>query len=111
MKTLITFLALLSFQIMSAQDISGTISDNQGQGIFFVTVALYNAVDSTIVLAESTDDEGQFSLPNLKEGSYYITASMLGYADKSSSIFEIPYSTPPTLDLILDSDSQLLSTV
>jgi protocatechuate 3,4-dioxygenase beta subunit len=83
MKTIKLILAITAFSIassLSAQtngSIKGTIVDEKGKAMPFVTVGLYQ--DSTLVTAASTDDNGEFRLIKITPGKYYIRTSFLGY--------------------------------
>lgn len=104
----LTFLAL-ALQVTAQSSLQGTVTDDKNQPIFFATVALYNATDSTLVKAESTDENGNYILSDVKEGQYHITASMLSYADKTLGPFSLP--TSESFDFQLSTDANLLSTI
>lgn len=82
MKNLITLLLFSCFFISATSgqnQLSGTVVDGDHNGVFFSTVALYNQKDSSLVKAESTDDDGKFKLKGIKDGVYYMEATMIGY--------------------------------
>ncbi len=112
MKILLNLLGILLLlpSLYAQNSVSGRITDDKGEGIFFATVALYSASDSTIVLAESSDNEGYYLIKDLKDGEYYMVASMLGYADNTINTISIPGANA-SLDMTLSSDAALLSTI
>lgn len=107
---LIAFGLFLNLQLMAQNDIVIHVSDQTSDPIFFATVALYNAADSTLVSAESTDEDGKASFKSIKEGAYYITASMLSYKDSSEGNI-VMTDSKIELDMVLNADASLLETV
>ncbi len=112
MKQLLTttFFLLLCFLDTHAQDLSGKVFDKNNEGIFFANVVLYNAVDSSIVKAVSTDEGGAYSFKNIEDGNYYIEASMLSFTNERISNIQIPGYAGRT-NFILREDASLLETV
>ena len=114
MKTRLSFAIiglLFSFYSFSQNKLSGTVANNQGKGIFFATVALYNLSDSTVVKAESTDDDGKFTLKNIPDGKYYLDVSMLGFENGQVGEITMPQDDGKNYDLQLSEDAAILSTV
>ena len=62
---LYTCLFVLLSSVIFAQDIEGNVKDDKGTPVFYATVALYNAPDSTFHKAEFTDETGNFKFKNL----------------------------------------------
>ena len=97
--------------MLSAQNsIKGKVVDSKNNPIFFATVAAYNSADSTLVQAESTAEDGSFAINNLKDGDYYLTASMLSYTDQTIANLSVPGSEND-LNFQLGADANLLSTI
>jgi len=92
-----------------AQSIKGQIIDQSGDPIFYATAALYNATDSTMVSAESSDDDGYFSF-KADDGEYYLTMTMLGYADLTSNL-TVPATANENLVYTMSQDANLLTTI
>ena len=109
-----TFLFLLfcffTYSISAQNSLSGKITDGK-DGIFFATVALYNQADSTIAQAESTNEAGEFQMKNIKDGTYYLEATMLGFAAQQSTTLTFPKNNKEVIDLTLTQDSEMLSEV
>jgi len=111
MKNLITTsLLLLSSFISFSQNIIGKIVDDSEKGIYYATVALYIAADSTFQEAEFTDENGEFKFDNLNDGKYYLEINMLGYQDNLISDISIP-NQKENLVITLDTDANILSTI
>ena len=101
----------LSQPIFSQNQITGTITNSKGDGIFYATAALYRQVDSTVVKAETTNDAGRFILKDLPDGSYFLEVNMLGFLDQRVGEISFPKDNRKNFDLILDDEAQTLSTV
>lgn len=110
-KSLFAFvLSLITTLGVSQNTITGKVVDDQNKAIYFATVALYSQQDSSIVSAESTEENGYFELKNVKEGDYYLIASMLGYQESLESEITVP-NQELYFDLKLETDMNLLSTI
>jgi outer membrane receptor protein involved in Fe transport len=74
-----TFLMFLCLQL-SAQSasIKGQLQDEAAQPVGFANVALYNAMDSSLVKVETSDEAGVFNIQGLLAGTYYLEASFVG---------------------------------
>ena len=87
------FLLLVSSALLTsaveAQQITGTVKDEQGKGLEKTTVNLLNAKDSSIAKLAVTKDNGQYSFNEIKSGSYLIKVSYVGYTASYSKVFEV----------------------
>ncbi len=111
MRSILACLLLFFVSGLFGQNtMEGKVIDEKNQAIFFATVAIYNATDSTLVKAESTDDKGRYQITDLKDGSYFLITTMLSYADQSSGIFQLEGGNK-SLDFELLPDSNLLTTI
>jgi hypothetical protein len=113
MKKPIQFLALFLFlanPVFSQNSFSGKITDGKN-GIYFATVALHSQADSSIIDAESTDKNGSFKFNNIKDGTYFLEATMLGFSSRKSNVIKFPESIGQTFDLALSEDATILSEV
>ncbi len=107
---LILFCSIL-FQTVNGQNsFSGQVKDDQKKTVFFATVALYNQVDSSFSKSASSDDQGKFSIENIKDGPYYVEITMLGY-QKVTETLNFPNDNNKELDIQLKTDAAVLSTV
>ena len=92
MKKLFCLTLVLLFCIVSLQGqtytIKGIILDGQSQKpLFYASVGLLNAQDSTSVTGVSSDEHGRFEISNVKKGDYLFQASYIGYG-----LYRIPIS-------------------
>ena len=94
MKKFLSMLVLASFSFCGfAQNggkISGAIQSKEtGKNIESATIYLLKAVDSSLIKAAVTDKEGIFIFENVKDGTYLISATSVGYSKIYSGPFEI----------------------
>ncbi|PHS67339.1 MAG: TonB-dependent receptor [Flavobacterium sp.] len=66
--------------------IQGRIVDSDSQPISFVTVLVFEKAGSQALSGAISDDDGGFSISNLKEQDYYIEFSMIGFTTVSKTI-------------------------
>ncbi|MCC6723527.1 MAG: TonB-dependent receptor [Saprospiraceae bacterium] len=106
------FAFLFAAQQASAQNqISGTITNAKGDGVFYATIAVYKQADSTILKGEVSDANGKFSLKDIPDGQYFLEVSMLGFLDEKLSDISFPRDNRKNFDFQLDEEAQSLSTV
>ena len=86
------------------QEISGNVYDQEGTPLPFSNVILLNTRDSSFVDGTVTDTKGYFSLSTVKERSYLLQVSSIGYntkilpIDDYNSVFDI-YLLPESQNL------------
>jgi outer membrane receptor protein involved in Fe transport len=117
-KFLFLILALLVFPALAfAQGnkitLSGVIKDNKlKEPIPYVNVALKAAKDSTFVLGTITNEEGRFTVADVKSGNYFIQLSYIGYESKTQPVLIGELSAFLDLGNIeLQKDSKVLDAV
>lgn len=88
-------LATLAFSQTAA--IKGQLKDPDGAAVIAANVALFNQADSSLAKVETTDEAGIFSLNNLKNGNYFLTASYVGFADLNKNSIQL--TTGQVLDM------------
>lgn len=83
MKTVLTFFLSLLLVSLGAQTarIQGQVQDPDGEAVMFANVALFSAVDSSLVKVETTDESGTFRLLNIEAGQYDLQITYVGAAD------------------------------
>ncbi|MEL7222185.1 MAG: TonB-dependent receptor, partial [Bacteroidota bacterium] len=83
MKSLFALLLCFSSLMLIAQtaEIKGQLQDPDGEAVIYANVALYNAVDSSLVKVETTDEAGVFRMQGLMAGTYNLSASYVGAED------------------------------
>ena len=89
MKTII-YLALSFFCLGAIQaqksNITGTITDDQNEGLIYASVIILNQQDSSLVGFSLTNDDGYFKILDVPQGSYLFQATYLGYEQYSDTI-------------------------
>lgn len=90
---------LLTCVIANAQNITGTITDENGQPIEFVTVSLRSLPDSAIVAGCITDEKGHFEIER-KVGNGFIQTSCIGY--RTQNIPVSAFATPQSIRMLAD---------
>src|SRR5436190_11053228 len=91
MRKLVSVLA--SFVMLGAsvqaQQVTGSVKDQQGKGLEKSTVSLLNAKDSSVVKLAASSSNGQFTIIAAKPGRYLVSASYVGYMPTYSKVFEV----------------------
>lgn len=77
---LLLLLVVVTLPVMALQTIKGTIVDGSTQKpIDFVNVALLKSEDAPPSTGVVTDEKGNFLLPNVPPGKYFLRVSFVGY--------------------------------
>nr|WP_315176102.1 outer membrane beta-barrel protein [uncultured Flavobacterium sp.] len=89
---LLVIFLLLSVTNLTAQNKSVTLSGStkdKSTKVFlpFVNVALKTSKDATLIAGTISNEEGQFSLGNIKSGNYILEFSFIGYKTKMESVY------------------------
>lgn len=94
---------------LSAATIKGRLIDNETKQIIdFATVSLFNKSSKTPMKTVTTDEKGAFSIPNVKNGSYTLRISFVGYKTLEFPVFvtsKTPIVDLKTLQLSTDAKS------
>ncbi|MEO0789939.1 MAG: TonB-dependent receptor [Bacteroidota bacterium] len=67
--------------------IEGRLTDDSGRGLAYANVVLVLSQDSSMVLGDITDDDGQYRLLASEAGEYRLQFSQIGYTTRYSEIF------------------------
>ena len=87
MRTLIIFLCCLFSLTANAQyRLTGTVVDEQAEGLPGVNVMVLDAVDSSLVKGAVSDINGQFELPGLAGQSYVVALRYIGFETKYQTV-------------------------
>lgn len=91
-KFLLVTLLLISIANLKAQNKLVTVSGNTKDkttklALPFVNVSLKTSNDNTLVTGTITNEEGRFTLANIKSGNYILEFSFIGYKTKIQSIY------------------------
>lgn len=77
-------------QTTSTGKVTGSIKDGGQQKVIdAASISLLKAKDSSLVKIAVTDKEGNFSIENVKEGSYLVLATSIGHSKTYSQVFTI----------------------
>lgn len=69
-----------TFANVLAGSVTGKIVDSRtNQPVEYATVALYNQANNSLVTGTITDGQGKFTIDGLKNGTYILKASFIGY--------------------------------
>lgn len=85
---LLFFPLFIQMTAFSQNNIQGKVVGKESV-ISFANTILYNAIDSSFVKGNLSDENGQYTFNKIKDGSYYVTASMMGFTNVSSQVFEL----------------------
>lgn len=89
-KTVFLFIILFLHVSFRAQNsIKGTVTDSLQHPIPFCSLALMNAVDSSLVKGNISDSAGIFIFNKLKTGTYFIKFNSVGFRSNATDIFKI----------------------
>lgn len=83
MKRIILVILIIAFYFEgnAQKQLEGRVVDSTNTGIEFVTIALLNQKDSSVIQSVLTDAKGNFSLNSLNSGTYLLKAFFVGYKD------------------------------
>jgi outer membrane receptor protein involved in Fe transport len=89
---LLVIFLLLSLTNLAAQNksitLSGSTKDKSTKvSLPFVNVALKTSKDAAFIAGTITNEEGRFSLANIKSGNYILEFSFVGYKTKIQSVY------------------------
>jgi outer membrane receptor protein involved in Fe transport len=85
---IVTFLTSYSYGQNKGVTISGLIKDKADKtALSYVNVVLKNDKDSAFVTGTVSNEEGRFTISNIKPNNYYFEISFIGYVTKRQSIY------------------------
>ena len=95
---------LLSVSTIVAQSISGNVKDQAGMPLVGVNVILDGTSKGAV-----TDFDGNYTIGNIENGTYTLSATFLGYAKSSQSV--TVQDTDITVDISMAEDAQSLDAI
>ena len=105
-------LCVFTGAITYAQQITGSIKDEQGKTLQGATVSLKRSKDSSIVKLGVTNSTGSYMFINIANGKYFINTSHVGYVIKNSPAFEVSgEGLVPVPEILLSKGSGTLKEV
>ncbi|MEM8525004.1 MAG: TonB-dependent receptor [Bacteroidota bacterium] len=87
--------------------IKGKVQDAEAQPLAYANVVLYNAVDSSVLKLELSDEEGKYQFSQLEANNYYIQVSFVGLPTQTTASFTLSEGgdyTVPTVEMIADAN-------
>lgn len=86
---LITLTIAGAAHAQSAAKLSGIVKDSDGKPLSSATISLLKTKDSSLIKMALSDKNGQYEFLNLKEGSYLISVTSVGYGKNYSAPFQL----------------------
>ncbi|MEL6942375.1 MAG: outer membrane beta-barrel protein, partial [Bacteroidota bacterium] len=106
--TLFCMLVFVSSSLAKANgNIKGKVQDADSNPLAYANVVLYNAVDSSVLKLELSDEDGKYQFSQLEANSYYIQVSFVGLPTQTTAIFELSEGgnyTVPMVKMIADAN-------
>jgi iron complex outermembrane receptor protein len=99
-KTALCLVILLSYAGLKAQQVSGSVRDDQGKPLPGASVALKNNKDSSVVKLSISTTTGRYEFSDLSPGLYFVSLSHVGYSEQNSANFELTTGGPVQLPAI-----------
>ncbi|MEM1328164.1 MAG: outer membrane beta-barrel protein [Bacteroidota bacterium] len=111
-RTFILFLLTLFIGSIQAQtgNIQGQVATAE-MPLGFANVLLNNVSDSSLVKAEASNENGQFTFSNVAFGTYFIRISFLGYEEFESEVIELNQSLIELNNITLSEANNALNEV
>jgi hypothetical protein len=89
-----------AIQAFSQNTLKGTVTDNNNNPLQYATVVLLHPSDSTMAYYAISNTKGNFELNSVKQATYILQISYLGYKSFSKNI-QIPYENGNNLGNII----------
>ncbi|SIN67084.1 outer membrane beta-barrel protein [Algoriphagus halophilus] len=111
MKLFFFFAAVLLTLEVKSQSISGKVLEPSGIPLSFANVLLLTPSDSSLIKGAVTDTLGNFTIFDIPDGNYLISASMMGYKQVYLPLISNEKKAVEGITLQLQEDSQQLEEV
>jgi len=108
------FLLLISLFIAissGAQQVSGTVKDEQGKPLDGVSVMLKKTKDSSIVKISLSNAAGKYEYASIADGTYFINVAHIGFGAANSAVFTVHANNITVPDLLLRGNTKALGEV
>ncbi len=91
LSTLALFILSITFSFAQNKyaNITGKITETNGKPLTSATVSLHKSTDSTLVKTAITNSNGVFNMMSIKPGTYFTSATSVGFAKNSSATFSV----------------------
>lgn len=111
------YISLLCFSVYSSKaqsvsKVSGRVATGKDSPVASATIILHSSKDSVIAKTAVTSSKGEYVISGVSPGSYFISASSVGFVNKNSNVFFVSAgqsSIAPVL--ILDKNTMALAAV
>ncbi|MDF2430684.1 MAG: iron complex outerrane recepter protein [Mucilaginibacter sp.] len=70
-----------------AAKVSGSLLDEKGKPMYYATVSLLKAQDSSVIKGTLSNDAGAYTFDHINAGSYVVKATVVGYQKAASKTF------------------------
>ncbi len=80
---------LLSYGALFAQQVTGTVLDEQGNPLSGASVVLKKGKDSSVVKLEISNGAGRYEFSDISPGRYFVDISHIGYSSCRSILFSV----------------------
>lgn len=94
------FLGFFSANAQSSSLIQGAVKDEGGKGLSSATVSLLNAQDSALVKVALSEPSGAFAFNGIKDGTYFLSVTNVGYTKVFSKTFTLSEGASVTVPAI-----------
>ncbi|HMG16639.1 MAG TPA: carboxypeptidase-like regulatory domain-containing protein, partial [Saprospiraceae bacterium] len=93
MKVFISIIIIcISISLSAQTSVKGRVIDQDSKAVDFASVFLFSAKDSSLVKAGYSEQNGNFQLDIIKGGKFFLKATIIGYQDYSSEVFDVSES-------------------
>ncbi len=108
-----TAIALINqaFAQQPAVHLHGVVHNDQQQPIESATVYLMTASSKVIVKSAQTNQQGEYTMSNVPNGTYYLEIASIGYNALQSEPFEFSGKAIAMPEMVLSTQSQSIETV
>lgn len=87
--TLSLLLAAGTAHVSAQTTLKGKVIDGNNKPLEFATIMLLQATDSSLVKGAISESDGSYVLPQIQEGKYLLSASMMGYEKSWAGTLEV----------------------
>jgi outer membrane receptor protein involved in Fe transport len=93
-------LGVINAKAQTASKILGLVKDEAGKPLSSATVTLLKAADSSLVKVAVSEQAGNYEFTGIKQGSYLISVSSVGFSKAYSSLFSYAGTEDMTVPVI-----------
>jgi hypothetical protein len=109
--TAIAFIALHLSALAKSGDITGKVTDSEGNPLVAANIVVLKAQDNTLAKADLTNDNGLYTIEALEDGSYIVKVTLHGYETYTSEKITVSGNNLSIPTIILNAKSGTLKEV